>query len=309
MDGKRMMNEEIIEQEKDVREELEAEATNKLDENFWILAKLTRRRVRKKWDAVYGITGEEGVGKSTFGIQFGKATDNKFAFERNIIFNPDKEKIKKLILGLPKYSVVDVDEAIKILYKMQWYTEIQHMLNMIYALCRRENKISLLLMPRFKDFNEFFRNHRIKLWIHIVDRGVAVVFAKHWSPFIQDPWLMKENDRLVRESSKQKIAVPLSEKLKILRRSPNYVMEIAFPPLTKEEEDLFEELRVKSGIYEEGVGMTKWEKKWKERFIILADYLIRNKILTSSRIADIVEMGASNVREILHQWYKVKAKK
>ena len=32
------MNEEIIEQEKDVREELEAEATNKLDENFWILA-------------------------------------------------------------------------------------------------------------------------------------------------------------------------------------------------------------------------------------------------------------------------------
>ncbi|MCS7135104.1 MAG: hypothetical protein NZ893_01550 [Candidatus Aenigmarchaeota archaeon] len=287
---------EIQETEKEIQEEFKNEdvqqqtTMNRLEENFHIFVKRIRKRVRKKYDMVIGITGEEGEGKTTLGIQIGKEADENFDMERNIVFNPDKEKVKKLILELPKYSVVDVDEAIKILYKMQWYSDIQHLLNVIYALCRRENKISLLLMPRFKDFNEFFRNHRIKLWIHIVQRGIAVVFGKDWSPFVKDPWRMDDNQKVLDAYYKRYkgsyLTLDIKERVRILSKSPNFLDVFSFQPLTEEEEKRFEELRSKSGIYDEEITMTRFEKKWKDRFANLCYWLHVKEGKTYKWIAD-----------------------
>lgn len=276
-----------------------------LSRNFEIFVKRIRKRVRENYDAVIGITGEEGEGKSTLAIQLGKALDDEFSFERNILFNPDKEKIKKMILELPKYSVVDVDEAIKVLYKMQWYSQIQHLLNVIYALCRRENKISLLLMPRFQDFNEFFRNHRIKVWIHVIKRGVAVVFAKDWSPFTKDPWRMTENqkmmDDLFRRLKDTYLTMKIESKLKALRKSPNFLMAFTFDPLTKEEEKEFERLREESGIYDEEAIMTRFEKKWKERFAMLCYWLREKEGKTYKWIAERVGVDTATIREAVSE--------
>ncbi|MEM5853896.1 MAG: hypothetical protein QW228_06005 [Candidatus Aenigmatarchaeota archaeon] len=282
----------------------------KLDfqKNFDALVKEVKSRVRKKYDAVIGITGEEGVGKSTFAIQLGKALDENFDFERNIVFNPDKDKIKKLIIELPKYSVVDVDEAIKVLYKLQWYSEIQHLLNIVYAICRRENKISLLLMPRFKDFNEYFRNHRIKIWIHVIDRGIALIFKKDWSPFIKDPWRMDENQKLLDEIYKSKkdeyINFSITEKISILKSLPNFVAPVTFPPLTHEEEKLFEELREKSGIYEEEVTVSRFEKKWKERFAKLCYYLHEKEGKQYVWIAERIDCDPQIIRSAVMDYSK-----
>ena len=211
-----------------------------------------------------------------------------------------------MIVKLPKYSIVDVDEAIKILYKLQWYSDISIFLNIIYALCRRENKISTLDMPRFKDFNEYFRNWRIKLWIHVIERGVAIIFIKHWSPFIDDPWLMKLNQKNIdiQMKNKKTLAVPLNEQLRILRKSPNYLMEVAFPALTKEEEQEFETLRKESGVYEDEYTTTRWEKVWRERFYSLVQYVIENKILTYSNLAEITQFDDQGIRKLVSDMRK-----
>jgi len=298
-----LAEEEPVEITEEVIAELKAEVSADPVENFYKLAKKTKQRVRNKWDSVYGITGEEGCGKSTLGIQFGKAcSDDKVPFDlaKNIIYNPDRNAVREAIINLPRYSVVDVDEAIKMLYKLQWFSDMQIFINIIYALCRRENKVSLLIMPRFKDFNEYFRNHRIKLWIHIIDRGLAVVFTKHWSPFIEDPWLMKDNqraiDRMMKDKRTKSLAVDNSEKIRILRKSPNYLMEIAFDELTQEEEDRFEQLRKEAGVYDEEYSITKWEKVWRERFYDLIEYVIENRILTYQQLAEITQFDAGSLR-------------
>ena len=275
-------------------------------ENFYMFAKKTRKRVRRKWDAVYGITGAEGVGKSTLAYQMGKHMDDTFSMERNIIFSPDKEKVRRAIVDLPRYSVIDVDEAIKMLYKLNWYQDAQIFLNMIYALCRRENKISLLLMPRFRDFSEFFRNHRILLWIHCISRGHAILFAKHWSPFIDDPWLTRDNQRIIDKRAKRIAGLNADERASILRKSPNYVMEMAWDPMTPQEEKLYEEMRTRSGVYDDEYTTSKWERMWKERFYQLLKYCVKNKILTYPKVSDITSTPASTLRTFISETTKKK---
>lgn len=172
------------------------------------VSKIFLRRVKKDKDAVIALTGDEGEGKSTLALhiiqetlRLHHKTEEEILETINdyVIYSPNKEEVKKRIIGLPKYMPVSADEAIKILYKLNWGTEIQKYLNMLYAICRKENKITILCMPRFIDFNEFFRNHRIKFWIHILERGRAVMFSKDWSPFSKDPWWLDENQKIIKD--------------------------------------------------------------------------------------------------------------
>lgn len=290
------------EKEKKEDRKLRYAASHDTDENFFALAKYSRKRLRKKWDAVYGVTGEEGVGKSTLAIHLGGEVDRKFQLDRNIVFSPDKDQVRDAIVQLPKYSCVDVDEAIKILYKLNWHSEIQIFLNVVYGLCRRESKLSLLLMPRFLDFNEYFRRHRIKLWVYVVDRGHAVIFFKSWVPVGDDPWLLKYNSTIVDTQTKRykTLAVSLEKRLKILRKFKNYLMEIKFPPLDKEIETEYEKLRNLHGVYDEGdTGMTRWEKSWRNRYYELTEYLMKNKLLKTRDIAEASQMDVGSLRTFL----------
>ena len=104
---------------------------------------------------------------------------------------------------------------------------------MFYALCRQENKISILCMPRFLDFNEFFRNHRIKFWIHVLDRGVGVMFERDWFPASADPWFLKHAAKMNDEMYKRKHTSDfnLDEKIAALSRLKNFVGVVRFDDL------------------------------------------------------------------------------
>lgn len=161
------------------------------------LAKTIRNRVHNDKDAVIAITGYEGDGKSTLAIVLAKALDEHFSFDKNVLFSPTTEEIEGSIKNLPKYSVIIADEAIKAFYKKKHAGKMAIMLNIIYAICRQENKISILCIPRFCDLLEFFRNHRVFLWIHVIKRGTAICMIKDWSPFTDDPWHLKQNQQIL----------------------------------------------------------------------------------------------------------------
>lgn len=208
----------------------------KIDE----LAKQIRHMLRDDKDCVIGITAIfEREGKSTLAVQLGRAIDNDFKLERNILFAPTVKGILNLVHGLPKYSVIDADEAIKVLYKLKRWERMSIFLNQLYAICGQENHATLLCMVRFRDFNEFFRNHKIRIWIHVVERGIAVIMYKDKSPFSKDPWHMDENDGIFRQAIMKKKVVEYTTEdvLKALSKSSNYVDVLYF-------DDMEEELRI-----------------------------------------------------------------
>jgi len=198
---------------------------------FKSCCKTLRSRVRGDWDAVVAITGEEGVSKSTLANQIGFHTDKNYTLEKNVLYSPNEVSMVKAIRGLPRFSVVNADEAVKILHKQQWW--MQTFINKFYRLCRQDNKISLLCMPRFSEFNEGFRNHRIRLWLHVIDRGIAIAFSKDWSPFIADPWHFKESEKMINNYTRRRKSsyMDLNAKIKVLSRCPAFLDIITFPDL------------------------------------------------------------------------------
>lgn len=211
---------------------------------LWTLIKVIRTRVRMDWDIVIAVTGEEGVGKSTLNIIIGIGCDENFNFEDNIIYLPSIKKVKEKAIKLKPYSVIDLDEAIKILYKNEWFTRLQIFLRKLFKIFRKENKIWLLAMPGFTDFTTSFRNTRIKVWIHIIDRGKAIVFIKDWSPASKDPFWLDLMQKHIDKSFKYKkiLDITTDEKIESLRKLRTYAFDFTFPELPKSIQKKYEEL-------------------------------------------------------------------
>jgi len=210
------------------------------NEDFKALCKVVMKRVREDYDCVMGITGEEGSSKSTCAHQIGFNTDKNYSLEENVLYSPSKRELEEKIKSLPRFSTIDGDEAIKILDKHLWHQPKQIFLNMFYRMCRQENQISLMVMPRFSEFNEGFRNHRIKIWIHVLDRGIAVVFIKDPSAFAKDPWWFDENQKIIDKyrSGRKLIDLTLEDYKKAYSKSRNFMGIITYP-------DLLEPLRIR----------------------------------------------------------------
>lgn len=203
-----------------------------------LLARKIRERVKLNKDATIAISGFEGDGKSALSLQLGLEVDPYFDVERNVLFSPSTIEIKQKIFDLPKHSVIIADEAIKVMYKLNWSTKMQKTLNMVYAVCRKENKISIFNMPRFIDFSEYFRNHRIRLWLHIIDpisnekqHGLALLMARSWNPISKDPWGLKQFERKVLEKQwkrKEEASYGLDDKIALFEKLSTYLGVVKF---------------------------------------------------------------------------------
>lgn len=178
------------------------------------------------------------MGKSVLGIHLLRTTTHRlnqpFDFDTNIIYNPDVKQIwDKVLYSTPRYTPIMLDEAITALYKMGFASTAQKTINKLYAVCRKENKISVLCIPNFFDLNTFFRNRRVMVWIEVVGRGHAVMFIRDWSPFNPDRWHTKESQKVIEKFTRKRsiIRLRVEDKIAILRRLPNYVADFEFDDL------------------------------------------------------------------------------
>jgi hypothetical protein len=153
--------------------------------------------------------------------------------------------MKEKITQLPQYSCIIADEAIRILYKQQWYTKAQIYLNQLFSLCRQENKIVLLCIPRFMDINSYFRTWRIKFWVNILERGTAVLFGKDWSQFCKEPWHLDENQKMI-EQHRKRMSYELGAKIELLSKLHGYSGVIQFDDLDEETKNQYLEIKKKS---------------------------------------------------------------
>ena len=132
------------------------------EEELYEFCKALIKRLKKDWDVVIAITGEEGTGKSSLAVIMGTymqhvAKIEKFDLEKNVLYNPKTLDVRDAVMhNVPRHGVIMMDEAIKSLYKMGFMSKAQQYINQLYTLCRKENKATLLCIPRFSDLNEFF---------------------------------------------------------------------------------------------------------------------------------------------------------
>jgi hypothetical protein len=280
------------------------------------IVKIFKKRTSIDYDAVIAVTGEEGSSKSTLattlvyeGLLYEKFTPEEALkqIDKRVIYSPNKEVVEKQIKESDRHSIISADEAIKILYKLNWGSSIQKFLNMFFALCRKENKITLLCMPRFTDFNEFFRKHRIKFWIHVIDRGVGVMFARDWNPFTDDPWWMKEGMDIIKGNYRRKKIIDFTtdEKIQMLSKLRNFVGIVRYDDLNDDLKKVYREGKDKYG-YEDLDEQTKEtftegprEAKYKK---MLGDSikLLHKQGLSMEKIAEIIGVSSGTIHKYIH---------
>ncbi|MFW5895131.1 MAG: ATP-binding protein [archaeon] len=273
-----------------------------------------QKRVKADYDAVVAITGEEGSGKSCLAnniieeyLKRNCETREELLeeFQKYLIFSPNKEKVKKTIKNAPKYSIINADEAVKILYKQNWASPVQKFLNMLYAVARQENLVSILCMPRFMDFNEFFRNHRIKYWLYILDRGTAVFCAKDWNPFSDDPWLIKENNKYIKSLSKRKSMYEFTteDKINTFQKLPIYVGIVRFDDMAPDLKKVYKKYKRKYSYEDmeeqtrESIQPGRKAEWYSDKLKNLVSNLKKYSVMNNTEISKITGISRNTVRE------------
>lgn len=281
-----------------------------LEDNLITFANILKKRAERDWDATVAISGEEGVSKSTLAFWLGQEIDPKFEFERNELFAVEIKDILEKITD-PKIRAIIGDEAIKWLYKRNWQTRGQTFINQLYTLCRKENKITILCIPRFVDLNEYFRNHRVKYWIYCIHRGLAVIFIRDWSPFtIKDPWWMNDNQKRI-ENMKGWKNLDIKKKIKMLSRCRGYLMVIGYPDMPDDVKQRYKEVKNKY-VYEGEVKrdmsaeISQTKLREKEVKLNMIKYLMLHDKKSMKQTGEIMGINNITVKSLIseEEWYK-----
>lgn len=208
------------------------------------LCSVIDERLKIEHDLVICLSGDEGYGKTTLGIEISRIYDKEFNLVRNVAYLPTTQETAEKFHSLKKNQAFLVDEAIKILYKLKWNDRLQILINEMYATERWQTKLSILCIPRFKDLNEQFRHHRVMIWIHIIERGVALIFIKDRYNFVAtDPWYLDEIEKQIRTRRKVKRNLDIADLIDLCRRFDTFNGYILFNPLDKETQDIYDDLK------------------------------------------------------------------
>jgi len=193
-----------------------------------------RKRIRKDFDSVIAITGENGIGKSVLGILISLLADKNYRFHKNCLYFPDETEFENTFHKLNKFEVLHIDEAARSLHRHNWANALQQKINLLYDVEARKKQIcTILILPRFTDLNEKFRNFRVRYWIHVLSRGWAIIQEKDQDPHAgEDPWHRREYYKL-KEKKIMGRRLNVEEQLRIEEKvcEKNFVGTIWFPDL------------------------------------------------------------------------------
>lgn len=215
------------------------------------IAKHTKKRLRDKYDLILAITGFRGKGKSTLARELAKEIYPNFDIEKCTLFAPSSKVVKEKMRKLPKYSCFILDEAIRCLNRREWWKNTA--INTTFTIGRDEYKAVIACVPEIGWLDRNFLS-MVTLWIHIVDRGVAIVFSKNPIPAAKDPWHTEELYNFIARklSKKHFFEMTLNDIIMAASKHPSFMYCLKFSKSSSEEEALYDRLkREKKYIKEE----------------------------------------------------------
>lgn len=275
-----------------------------LDKNLKYFCKKIREELRNEWDSVIAITGYPGVGKSQLATILGILIDFGYKFE-NICFIPTSKEIEDKYLGLPMFSSLHIDEASRGLHKQKWYDKVQQKLNQLYDTEREGHFLcTLLIMPRFQNFSENFRNFRIKYWINIMDRSLAIVYKRDEDKDAKDPWHIDENYKIKEKKWRGKRIFERGsyDLVRIEQMTKNYWFYFRIPEIPKEIWKEYQELKLLSReVGEEDIEVENYKEKLEreklQRWTKIKE--LKDKGYTHDEVGAILKVSAQTIRRDL----------
>ena len=249
-----MLNNTLIAENEEKQERIENLKQDIIDKEFIDLpffCRCYKRRLKNKYDFVWGITGGRGNGKSTLEIESGYMLDDKFDLKKNLLMIPNASMIKSKFNSLDTYQVLGIDEASRSLHKHTWYDKVQQEVNAMYDTERYQYKGTMICIPNFWNLTPNFRNERVDVWIHVFARGWASIAIPDKNRFTEDPWHQKENMRSYRQvlGASAKIIDAMSNINKLVKAEKSMDINVAvlnFPPLDPEIQEAYDILKIES---------------------------------------------------------------
>lgn len=283
---------------------MNAEAKDEISAKYF--ANLCHARVKDDKDLLVCVDGPKGEGKSTFAGQQSMFMDPEFTFKRNYIFTPNFPDIKARMYGLPKYTPLTVDEAVKAMYKLDWTSTVQNNLIKLYTESRKKNKVTFFCIPFFSELRTSFRQNLVDIWVHILDRGRAIVFLPDPTPIIEDKWRFKDCQKLWKAKTTYTKTYELTadKRLELMRELPIYAGEMRFDDFSAEDKTEYlrcvtetEELEESS----ENALEDSLSKRYRASLLSVIQYLYEEHSLTQTQIAELVKMSLPTVNKMMRQ--------
>jgi len=300
-------SQELVSPIKRLKQMLPPSFLQSLDRNFKYFCAGIKNNLRQENYEIIGITGYPGCGKSQLAAVMGVLIDDKYTFKKNICFIPTAKGIEKIYLSLPMFSYLQIDEASRSIHKHKWYEKTQQKLITLYD-TERENHFlcSALLMPRFNNFTENFRNFFIKYWINIIARGIAIVYRRDEDKDTKDPWNIDFNSKLKMKywRGKRVFERTASDIVRMEQKTKNYWFYFEIPEIPPDVWDAYKELKAGSRVeLRETEEVQDYESKTKRKKMAKWKRIIelKNNGLTNVETGVELDMGAEAIRRNLHQ--------
>jgi hypothetical protein len=244
-------------------------------------------------DCPIAVTGYAGEGKSVLVKQIANAYDRRFNFDRNFIYG--REELKRKIDELPP-SALCVDESMNVLYKRDWGTKGQKEVIKLLDLCRFKKHTIIFTQPTFTALDSHVRDFRLRLWIYVIMRGLAVVFRPIRGISYEDPWFLRENNEIINKYIKK--LGEIEGRIEGCYHSKNFLAFIRWDDISKEEYEIYEEVKNrKKDDYEEVKLLTPEDaiKQSRETVYDILAVLKYNKKLKIGAYGFVAnELGVSN---------------
>jgi len=222
-------------------------------ENFLDFIAGSKGRVNRDFDLPIAITGTAGTGKSSvlktslflhhgFNLeQIQNPKDKelekmKALIRSNMVLVPDFDLFKDKIENCPKKDYVAADEVLRMMNKKTWYNADQIDLTTFFDECRKDTlKIIGMAQPMFTNFETYYRNSRIYVWIYCIGRtktdAYGVAFLKDDIPGLSDPWNLKKIEKIWGKARGRRHVSDINsrEKINILAKTPNFYFSWKLP--------------------------------------------------------------------------------
>lgn len=231
-------------------------STNKV---IWTIREITeilRQRQLNKFDVNMGVSGKRGNGKSTIIFKVFNSFKKQGFIERKHQVYAQKDVIN--LLAMQQFGYCWDDEAINSGYKRDFQNTGQKNLIKIITNYRDNHNIYASAIPFFYSLDKDLRD-LIFLHLHVVERGVAVVFLPLADQIhTQDQWDTKNNIKIEEQENKRIQKNPsLSFRY---QRFSTFAGYIYFGPMSKKQEDNYKKIKKE-----------KRSKSFKESGVITGD--------------------------------------
>jgi len=286
-----------------------------------VLAGRIAKRTQEDNDAIVAISGYQGSGKSTLGIQLAKRIcaifGKSFSIKDDIIWEGTPSQIYDKVFHKEVGGVLVIDEALKIANRRYWWSAESRFLENLLNCARKRRLCIIFALPRFVDLIEPIRNQRCYLWLDVVARGVAVLKKRLDAQANRDPWLLTRSEGEIREAGSKYVFASTFQKLKFETRQSNFVCVVEFDDLdaaTKQEyrdlaeasdKDYLQKLLVKDEESKKK-STTVLAKKYRRALAYTVGIIAKAKIMTLTDLAKGAGLHRHTIDELLGDYDKLR---